>query len=211
MNDKKKTILLCLPSLLLGFIALSAIAGNAPPPERTVHAEEQKSTLEQASNEENQEEQEESKDQYNSVESYVSSIIADLNIDYDNISIIQGVDSGQLRVSYDYTGTAWDDTVLICDLLTDYINICQSAYQRDDIGKIELFIFGNMASTGGTSDRQKLLSICINKESFNGYDWDTIEFMPDTFDDIRAGCELLDIHAGIEQNVDFSKVYYKGG
>ena len=139
----------------------------------------------------------------------ITDIVSDIDRDISDIKVFQGQD-GLFKVSFFYDGESWTETRLINKLLTYYVDMCKQAYQIDGVGNIECFVFGNMMDARGNSDKEKIFAISMNKENFKKYNWENIAFVPGSADTIIKDCDLFDIHAGIQKNIDFSELYYMG-
>lgn len=205
MNIRQKilTAVLCTPSALMGLLALILIAAgsSSTSPEAKAPSQEPEPVLEQP--ERTEEEQPET------TADIISGIISDLSIKCSNINVICSDDKSS-RISYHYDSPVWDASGLISSCLTDYVNICKRAYNIDGFSNISLFVFGDMTDNEGNTSSEKIFAICIDKLSFSEFSWDDIAFLPGSYETIQSSCEMFDIHAGITNSVDYSKVYYKG-
>lgn len=139
----------------------------------------------------------------------IASIISDLSRDISDIEVYQGQD-GLFKASFFYSGTPWDDTSLIRGLLTDYVKICKKTYQIDGVENLECYVFADMIDARGNSDREKIFAISMDKETFEKYNWGNIAFLPGSAETIMKDCKIFDIHAGINKNIDYAKIYYTG-
>lgn len=137
----------------------------------------------------------------------LTGIIDSLHFKYSDLEIIEG---SKTKITLHYDQESWDETRFCQNCLTDYINICKQAYEMDGIDKVEYYVYVDMTDSKGNSTSEKAFAICMTKDVFNTYNWDNLEFMPDSYNQISTDCEFIDIHAGIKKNVDFSKVFYKG-
>lgn len=127
---------------------------------------------------------------------------------YSDLQVTESADSVKLSLHYD--DTAWDETRLISDCLTDYVNLCQMLYPLGEVSKIEFYVFCDFTDSKGNESSEKAFAICMPKDKFDTYNWDNIKFTEGSYDQIESDCEYIDIHAGLKKNVDFNKVYYKG-
>ena len=143
-----------------------------------------------------------------SIEDQITTAIDSLNFNYSDLKVIEGMES--LKVSLHYDDTAWDETRLVSNCLTDYVNLCTDLYSRDGITKVEYYVFCDLTDTRGNKVTEKAFAMCMTKENFDKYTWDNIKFTEGTYSQIESDSEYIDIHAGIKKNVDFNKVYYKG-
>lgn len=143
-----------------------------------------------------------------SIEDQITTAIDSLNFNYSDLKVIEGMES--LKVSLHYDDTAWDETRLVSNCLTDYVNLCTDLYSRDGITKVEYYVFCDLTDTRGNKVSEKAFAMCMTKENFDKYTWDNIKFTEGTYSQIESDSEYIDIHAGIKKNVDFNKVYYKG-
>lgn len=141
------------------------------------------------------------------VEDQLTTIIDSLHFKYSDLEIITG---STTKISLHYDKESWDETRFCQSCLTDYINLCKQAYALDGIDKVEYYVFVNLTDPKGNETSEKGFSICMSKDVFNTYNWDNLEYVTDSYNQIASDCEFIDIHAGIEKNVDFSKVFYKG-
>ena len=141
-------------------------------------------------------------------ESPITAAIDSLNFNYSDLKVIEGMES--IKISLHYDDTAWDETRLVSDCLTDYVNLCADLYSKKDITKVEYYVFCDLTDSRGNKVSEKAFAMCMTKENFDKYTWDNIKFTEGTYSQIESDSEYIDIHAGIKKNVDFDKVYYKG-
>lgn len=146
--------------------------------------------------------------QDNSIEAQVASLLDANNVKYSDLSVIEGAES--LKISLHYDDTAWNETRLICSCLTDYIKLCKELYQKDEITKVEYYVFCNLIDSKGNEKSEKGFAMCMTKENFETFNWENLKCVTGSYTQIEADSEYIDIHAGIKKNVDFDKVYYKG-
>ena len=146
--------------------------------------------------------------QDDSVEAQVTTAIESLNFKYSDLKIIDGMES--LKISLHYDDTAWDETRLVSNCLTDYVNLCADLYSKEGIDKVEYYVFCDLTDTKGNKVSEKAFAMCMTKENYDKYTWDNIKFTEGSYSQIEADSEYIDIHAGIKKYVDFNKVYYKG-
>ena len=127
---------------------------------------------------------------------------------YSDLEITEG--SNSVKLSLRYTATAWDETWMVSDCLTDYINICQLLYPLGEVNKIEFYVFCDFTDSKGNEFSEKGFSMCMTKDNFDTYNWENMKFKEGSYYQIESDSEYLDIHAGIKKNVDLNKVYYRG-
>lgn len=142
-----------------------------------------------------------------SLEDQLTDLIDSLHFQYSDLEIVTG---STTKISLHYDKESWDETRFCQNCLTDYINLCKQAYSLDGIDKVEYYVFVNLIDAKGNETSEKGFSICMAKDAFTTYNWDNLEYVPDSYTQIASDCEFIDIHAGIMKNVDFSKVFYKG-
>lgn len=141
-------------------------------------------------------------------ESPITAAIDSLNFNYSDLEVIEGMES--IKISLHYDDIAWDETRLVSDCLTDYVNLCADLYSKEDITKVEYYVFCDLTDSRGNKVSEKAFAMCMTKENFDKYTWDNIKFTEGTYSQIESDSEYIDIHTGIKKNVDFNKVYYKG-
>lgn len=176
--------------VIIALVFLALVSGN------------KKESAPEASHEESQEQTSDS------TEGKITAIIDSLKFKYSDLKVYDNGNS--VKISLHYDDSSWDETHLCSNCLTDYINLCAQGYEIEGIEKIEYYVFVTFQDAKGNETSEKGFAICMPKKNYNTYTWKNMEYKENSFSQIEADCDLLDIHAGIKKNVDINKVYYKG-
>lgn len=117
--------------------------------------------------------------------------------------------NGTIKISLHYDDSSWDETSFCNSCLTDYINICSELYSNDDINMVEYSVFVDLIDSKGNVNPNKGFSMRMSKSAYTTYTWENMAFKADSYKQIESDSEIY-IYPGIKQNVDFTKMYYKG-
>ena len=124
-----------------------------------------------------------------------SSRIEDPKIEFDGINTYY--------VTYNYDDLSFMTTTQTSQVVSDYIDICRSAYENDDINSIEFDVTTSM--TDGT--KPVVLRFCSNKDTF--MQTDLTDFMvSDYWGTFSNACTNAWISPNIKDLVDTSKITY---
>lgn len=145
-----------------------------------------------------------------SIEGQLTAILDELNIKYSDLKIVQGTpDTDRYNITYHYDESSWDETHFVDDCLSDYIDLCNKAYQIDGINNIQLYVFTDLMDAKGNPTTEKGFAMSMTKEKYDTYSWENIQYLKGKYDLIEADSEFIDIHPGIRKNVNFDEVMYK--
>lgn len=106
-------------------------------------------------------------------------------------------------VTYNYDDLGFMTTTHISQVVSDYVDICRSAYENDDINSIAFNVTTSM--TDGT--KPVVLMFCSNKDTF--MQTDLTDFMvSDYWGTFSNACTNAWISPNIQDKVDTSKITY---
>lgn len=128
----------------------------------------------------------------------------------ENISVNVDPDTGECKVIFTGRSDVWDETALIREELTGYINFCRIAYAADGITDVSFYIRREMTDAHGNAEDEFVVKIGMKKDAFLAYNWDNMKYKSNSFPQIKDDCDLFNVHAGIMRKVDESKVFYMG-
>lgn len=137
----------------------------------------------------------------------ITSIVESQKIKSSDLKVETTGDTATISLHFD--GTSWDETDFVRQAMSQYINICQQAYEIEGIETVDYSVYVDLMDAKGNEAPEKGFEMSMPKSSFTTYNWENLKFMPDSYTQIEADSEIY-IHPGIKQNVDFSKVYYRG-
>ena len=124
-----------------------------------------------------------------------SSRIEDPKIEFDG--------TNTYYVTYNYDDLSFMTTTQISQVVSDYVDICRSAYANEDINSIEFDVTTSM--TDGT--KPVVLMFCSNKDTF--MQTDLTDFMvSDYWGTLSNACTNAWISPNIKDKVDTSKITY---
>lgn len=110
---------------------------------------------------------------------------------------------------YTTEATYWDESDFVNSNLTDYINFCREAYNRDEVALVTFKISTPMTDSRGNEEVVSAMNIEMEKEVFLSYNWDNVKLNSVYFQQIYDDCATFWVTPGIWNNVDFDRVYYK--
>lgn len=128
----------------------------------------------------------------------------------ENLKVDLSKNGKTCKVNFKDASTSWDETSFTRDQLTAYVDFCKTAYS---VGKINEVIWQSsvdMTDARGNTNTETGITISMNKDAFDKYDWENMKYRSGTFSQIEADCAVFNLHAGIAKNVNFDKVYYAG-
>lgn len=141
-------------------------------------------------------------------EEKITTLIDELNLKYSDLEVSSS--SGKVVISLHYDDTVWDETDFCRSCVSDYINLCQKAYELDGVEKVDYSAYVDLMDAKGNEAPEKGFQMCMAKSSFKSYTWKNLEYVPGTFDQIESDCEILFVYPGIKNKVNFDKFYYRG-
>lgn len=121
-------------------------------------------------------------------------------------------DSGFALVEYKDKEDTWNETEFVRKHTTRYINLCRKAYKLKGLKNITYTVSTKMQDQKGNSSYDDVLSIEMKKPVFNTYHWSKLVGDQDS---IQSAIDNKDfdkfyVAPGIEENVNWNKVYYDG-
>ena len=128
----------------------------------------------------------------------------------ENLKVDLSENGKTCTVNFKNASSSWDETVFTRDQLTAYVDFCKTAYS---VGKINEVIWQSsvdMTDARGNTNTETGITISMNKDAFDKYDWENMSYRSGTFSQIEADCDIFNLHAGIAKNVNYDKVFYAG-
>lgn len=126
----------------------------------------------------------------------------------ENTEVRYVADTGYASVSFTARAAAWDETAFLRDCLSCYVNFCRAAYELDGVNDVFLCIFTEMTDSRGNSQDEAVFKMEMPRDAFQQYDWENMAYRSGTFEQIKADCVLLDVHAGILSRAETEKIFY---
>lgn len=137
----------------------------------------------------------------------IVSMVDSLKMEYSDLSYETTGDT--LNISLHYDGAFWDETDFVRSCLTHYINLCKQAYEMEGIETLDYTVNVDLIDPKGNEVPERALEFSMPKSTFSTYNWDNMKLKTDSFNQIDADAQIY-IHPGIRQNLNYSKVFYKG-
>ncbi len=103
-----------------------------------------------------------------------------------------------LSIVYDTTQLPHNYTDIVCIGLTDFVDIGKVYFESYDLIKIDMKLEGDIVT-----------SLVCSKDNFNSVDWDSIAFMPGSYDEVSGIFDKFYVESMVMNEVDTEKVYYK--
>lgn len=129
-----------------------------------------------------------SSSEIDNIENALMQLLPSSNYRYENLNVTPAYGDGYYIIQYNYMGSAWNESDLMSICLTDYIAYCKEAYKLDTVNSIKFAIFLPLQDNNGNESINHVLSIQMNKDIFNTFNWSDYENMP-IYDIFISNCE----------------------
>ncbi len=112
------------------------------------------------------------------------------------------------HITYDFTGSAWDESMFIRQEFKKYIDYCKKAYKIEGVDSIYFTVRTEMQDSKGNNTTEDVFDIRMLKKDFDTYNWKNMEYKDGVFDQIQSDSDFFWIHPGILKNIDTEKDFY---
>lgn len=128
--------------------------------------------------------------------------------EYSDLEVTADYDDASYTVQYIFTDTVWDESSLVTNCISDYINFCIKAYDMDNISSIRFAVFVPLIDSKGNESNNNVLLVRMNKDEFNTFNWSNLEYTK-IYDVFVSSCEDFWLDKAIADYIDISDIIYR--
>lgn len=131
------------------------------------------------------------------------------DFDYSDLSCTMQDEDGEnvCTVSYKDNEAAWDESAIVMNVLSTFVDFQRLAYQVDGINGVRFEVYEDMVDDRGNTSSEWVFTFMMDKETCALYNWDSLSGLS-IFDQMQRDCKEFYIAPGILSKVNTDDVIY---
>ena len=136
----------------------------------------------------------------------LKALLLSVEKDAEDVQILDD-DAGWV-VQYTARGATWDETSLLREQLTAYIDFCRTAYTIDGVDSVIFMVSADGTDARGNASTFSVFNVEMPRETFGKYDWDNMRLRSGSLEQIKEDCSVFWVLPSVMDSANAEKIYY---